>query len=174
MELDLAHGFYAQGNRIAGTYVLEHVNKKTPTMRNQVSLLEEYYGFRDWQKFREGLDDAIALETKEIQSGPAMRGRGKSETSEIEKILRRLTVQLDGESTTAAEQGRGLQELGYVLSIAFPERNRTRENARRMARRRNKLRCENQSTSKMDRRRKERQPSRATSEERVGPKKSYW
>ena len=93
---DLAHGFFSVGNRVAGTYVLEHANKLRPDMKNTVSLLEEYYGFRDWTKFRAALDDAIALRANLEKAKDASY---KSDV-ETEKILRRLTVQLDGERTT--------------------------------------------------------------------------
>lgn len=84
---DLAGAFYSAGNRAAGTYVLEYVNTRTPGLKNQAKLMEELYGLRQWDKFREIREQAFTqpntLDT--------------NESIEVEKTLRRLTVQLDGE-----------------------------------------------------------------------------
>jgi hypothetical protein len=83
----LSDSYFAHGNRKAGVYVLDAVNRKAPAMKSYVRLMEEDYGFRDWQKFEADLDGANEL-------------RAKGDTTadvESEKIVRRLTVQLDGE-----------------------------------------------------------------------------
>ncbi len=55
---DLSDAYFAHGNRKAAVYILEAVNRKEPTLKSYVRLMEEDYGFRDWQKFETELDGA--------------------------------------------------------------------------------------------------------------------
>ncbi len=89
---DLAEAFYSAGNRQAGTKVLETVNQRTPSLVHQIRLMEEFYGLREWDKFRLTLDQAA--------QNPVPQGGLDSKS---EKILRRLSVQLDGERASRAE-----------------------------------------------------------------------
>ena len=89
---NLAEAFYSAGNRVAGTRVLEHVNQRTPTLTHQIRLMEEYYGLRQWEKFRLTLDQAAKNPTPPEGIDP-----------KSEKILRRLSVQLDGERASRPE-----------------------------------------------------------------------
>jgi tetratricopeptide (TPR) repeat protein len=82
----LADGFYSNGNRVAGTRVLAHVNQREPGLNRQIRLLEEYYGLRDWDKFHAVLDQAMAM--PKLAEG--LDPKSKS-------LLKRLSVQLDGE-----------------------------------------------------------------------------
>ena len=110
---ELSEAYFAHGNRKAGIYVLDAVNRKQPTLKSYVRLLEEDYGFRDWQKFDAGLDGAMDL---------AAKGGTVSKDGESEKILRRLTVQLDGERMSH-EQSAGAFKKTVLLYLAlFPTR----------------------------------------------------
>src|SRR6185312_1857740 len=51
----LADSYFAHGNRKGGVYVLSAVNRKQPTLTGYVRLMEEDYGFRDWDKFQADL-----------------------------------------------------------------------------------------------------------------------
>ena len=84
----LAYGFYAAGNKVAGTKTLAIVTDRNPTLKNQVQLLEEYYGLRQWDKFAD-LRERIAPDS--------ISKLGKDEIRDIEKIMRRLVVQLEAE-----------------------------------------------------------------------------
>ena len=84
----LAYGFYAAGNKVAGSRVLAIVTDRNPTLKNQVQLLEEYYGLRKWDKFRD-LRERIKPDTVSKLS--------EKEVREVENIMRRLVVQLEAE-----------------------------------------------------------------------------
>ena len=88
----LAEAYFSAGNKIAGTNVLTYVAERKPTPAVQVRLLEEFYGLRQWDRFRETLSDLMGSKDA---AAPGWDGRDDSE-----KILRRLTVQLDGERTS--------------------------------------------------------------------------
>ena len=111
---NLAFGFYAAGNRTAGTRVLALVAARDPKFEYFVRLLEEYYGQRSWDKFREvreRIDIATAVKL------------GIDERKEVEKILRRLVVQLDGEregNPTALPEFLGIAE---IYSQIFPKQD---------------------------------------------------
>lgn len=85
---DLSGAFYSAGNRAAGTYVLDYVNTRNPQLKYQAKLMEELYGLRQWDKFREVREQAMMAPPVALE---------KNDAIEIEKTLRRLTVQLDGE-----------------------------------------------------------------------------
>jgi hypothetical protein len=107
---DLSESYLAQGNRAAGTYVLNFSNSKKPTLKGTIRLLEEYYGFRDWQKFDVALDSAAGLASKSsVNNDP-----------ESEKILRRLTVQLDGERITQPQRAEEFKTTAMLYLQLYP------------------------------------------------------
>jgi hypothetical protein len=129
---DLAEAFYSAGNRAAGTRALELVNARAPKLAHQIRLLEDYYGVRDWDRFR-ALMPRIPAQTA-----------GDAE-AESEKVLRRLIVQLDGERVTKPEVAADFQgaiELHLALFPKAEERERMiegwlaaeREDARKIER----------------------------------------
>jgi hypothetical protein len=109
---DLSDAYFAHGNRKAGVYILDAVNRKNPTLKGYVRLMEEDYGFRDWAKFNAELDSAMDLATK----GPT------NPDAETEKIMRRLTVQLDGERATQANSAEGFKKSVLLYLALFPQR----------------------------------------------------
>lgn len=90
---ELADSFYAAGNKNAGTYILAEANRKRPEIKHQARLLEEYYGQRNWEEFRN-------LLSKTIAAAQPIADMKQIASIEAEKILRRLTVQFDGERIT--------------------------------------------------------------------------
>jgi hypothetical protein len=107
---DLAEAFYSTGNRQAGTRALEHVNARTPTLQHQIRLMEEYYGLRNWDKFRAVMDQAAS------KPAPA-----EGVDPKTEKILRRLSVQLDGERASRAEFGGDFKSVVLLYMHLFPK-----------------------------------------------------
>ncbi len=85
---NLAYGFYAAGNKTAGTNVLAVVTAHAPNIKNQIRLLEEYYGLRKWDQFRE---------LRERVEPAAISGMDLDSQKNAEKIMRRLAVQLEAE-----------------------------------------------------------------------------
>lgn len=94
----LADAYFSSGNRLAGTLVLEEVALKNPSAFNSIRLMEEYYGFRNWQGFQAQSSKLKKQITPELITG--LQDKTRDESFEAEKILRRLTVQLDGERKT--------------------------------------------------------------------------
>lgn len=47
---NLVEAFYVAGNRRAGSHLLAYLNEQGPSLYYQVRLLEEYYGFRNWDQ----------------------------------------------------------------------------------------------------------------------------
>jgi hypothetical protein len=85
----LMEGFFGEGNRVAGVAFLSYLNRKKPDTFSQVRLMEEYYGFRNWEKYETFLSKAI--------SSMKVLDLTNKNNKKIQKIMRRLVVQLDGE-----------------------------------------------------------------------------
>ena len=92
----LVEAFYVAGNRRAGGHLLSALNAKNPKLYFEVRLLEEFYGFRNWEK----VDDLLSsLEKRSFQDIPS-----KEVTAlEIRKIFRRYLVQIDSEAGGAPQ-----------------------------------------------------------------------
>jgi hypothetical protein len=86
----LAESYFASGNTIAGTRILEDINREDPQTYYQVRLLEYMYGAREWSKVNNYL---TALVIKSDSDLPQY----KDEREEVHKILKRFIVQLDAE-----------------------------------------------------------------------------
>ncbi len=87
---DLGEAFFAIGNRKAGVTVLTYVNRLRPNAFYSSRLAEEYYGFRQWDELRSVLNTLESLTSKISELDEKKRDA-------LDKILRRLVVQLDGE-----------------------------------------------------------------------------
>lgn len=111
---NLSDAYFAHGNRKGGVYVLSAVNRKTPTLKGYVRLMEEDYGFRDWTKFETDLDGALELHGK----GASLKGDVESE-----KILRRLTVQLDGERASRPTSAEQFKKSVMLYLALYPDSN---------------------------------------------------
>lgn len=85
---NLAYGFYAAGNKQAGTNILAIVTAREPNIKNQIRLLEEYYGLRKWDQYRE---------LRERVDPATITSIDPDSQKDAEKIMRRLAVQLEAE-----------------------------------------------------------------------------
>lgn len=86
----LTEAFYVAGNRYAGSHLLAELNKKEPNLYYEVRLLEEFYGFRKWDRVNEYLE---ILEKRSVVNIPLKA----EEAKEVIVILRRFVVQVDAE-----------------------------------------------------------------------------
>ncbi len=94
LESDLTEAFYAAGNRMAGSNLLMKLNNKNPELFNEVRLLEEFYGFRNW--------DNVELFLSKLEKRPSLTlPANKDKSEEMKKIIRRYIVQIDAESQVA-------------------------------------------------------------------------
>ncbi len=107
LHAKLTEAFYAAGNRNAGSNLLAKLNTKNPTIYNEVRLLEEFYGFRNWDKVEEYL---TRLEDRKKTVLPA----NKEKSKEVLETLRRYVVQVDAESQVAEDL---LPILGRSIDI---------------------------------------------------------
>lgn len=124
---DLADAFFAAGNKKAGVYVLEFVVKKTPSLPNFAKLLEEHYGFRDWSKFNADLTGLFHFLDKPSS-------KDLEQKSEAEKIIKRLTVQLDGERASNPDRADEFKRtvLLYLTLVPATEKNKAQDRAQMM------------------------------------------
>ncbi len=118
----LSESYYSSGNKIAGTALLEVVGRENGDAQTKIRLLEELYGFRRWADFRKNLDDLTQMTAAGLTK--AKLGTAE-EAQESEKILRRLSVQLDGErqgDKERVEEFKGTVLLYLSLFPFTPER----------------------------------------------------
>ena len=111
---DLADADYAAGNKVAGTWVLEQVNRRTPHLKFQARLLEENYGARNWDRFHELLEQVSRASPADLAS------MDQATQVEVEKILRRMTVQLDGERISQKQFVAEFQSAVLAYLRIFP------------------------------------------------------
>ena len=86
----LVEAFYVAGNRLAGSNLLSELNKSDPNLYYEVRLLEEFYGFRKWDK----VENYLSIIEKRRPSDIPTK---KEEAAEVLTILRRFIVQVDAE-----------------------------------------------------------------------------
>lgn len=86
----LVEAFYVAGNRLAGSTLLAELNKSDPNLYYEVRLLEEFYGFRKWDK----VENYLSIIEKRKPSDIPVKAE---EASEVLTILRRFIVQVDAE-----------------------------------------------------------------------------
>lgn len=92
----LVEAFYVAGNRFAGSNLLAELNKADPNLYYEVRLLEEFYGFRKWDK----VENYLSILEKR---GPSNIPLKAEEAKEILTILRRFIVQVDAEMQVVAD-----------------------------------------------------------------------
>ncbi len=86
----LVEGFYVAGNRLAGSTLLVELNSTEPNLYYEVRLLEEFYGFRKWDKVEKYI---TVLEKRKLADIP----KKAEEAKEVLAIMRRFVVQVDAE-----------------------------------------------------------------------------
>lgn len=111
--LETGEAFFVNGNRPAGTKFLAYVNDRKPEVRFQARLLEEYYGSRNWDAFRDILEQAESSKSQ-LPTDPV-------QVSETDKIMKRLCIQLDGERTTQTQYAKDFQRTIMVYLQLFPK-----------------------------------------------------
>lgn len=92
----LVEAFYVAGNRFAGSSLLAELNKDDPNLYYEVRLLEEFYGFRNWEKVQTYLSIIEKRTPKNLPIKP-------EEAKEVQTILRRFIVQVDAEMQVVAD-----------------------------------------------------------------------
>ena len=92
----LVEAFYVAGNRLAGSTLLAELNSQDPNLYYEVRLLEEYYGFRKWDKVEKYLSTVEKRTKLDIPKKP-------EEAKEVLAILRRFIVQVDAEMVVAKD-----------------------------------------------------------------------
>lgn len=92
----LVEAFYVAGNRYAGSNLLAELNKEDPNLYYEVRLLEEFYGFRKWDK----VDNYLTIIEKRKATDLPVK---PEEAKEVLTILRRYIVQVDAEMQVVKE-----------------------------------------------------------------------
>lgn len=92
----LVEAFYVAGNRRAGSHLLAYINSQTPSLYFETRLLEEFYGFRNWEKVDTLLTALSSRTSKDIPSK-------LEHAKEVQKIFRRYLVQVDSEANVAPD-----------------------------------------------------------------------
>lgn len=113
LMVELADGYFAAGNRSAGVKALETADGKNPSLKNEVRLLEEDYGFRDWDKFR-----SLLTEVTEKASAPGV-AIDPADRKMMDTVLKRLAVQLDGERKTSPQTTGDFQNVTLAWLTLF-------------------------------------------------------
>lgn len=107
---ELAHAYLSAGNKPSGVRALELYDSRTPKLLNQAKILEELYGMRDWDRFQSRLVDFERTANRAPQDA----------SPEVEKICRRLAIQLDAERTTRPERAEEFKRLSMATLLLFP------------------------------------------------------
>ncbi len=93
----LVESFYGAGNRVAGANSLIYLNTKSPDIFYEMRLLEEFYGFRDWDEIEKYLS---ALEKRHAKELP----QKNEESKEFREMLKRVIVQFGSEADQDPKQ----------------------------------------------------------------------
>jgi hypothetical protein len=108
----LADAYLAAGNKPVAVAVLSRINSKKPNFKNQVQLLEESYGSRDWDLFNRTLEQ-ISNTKPEAYTGEELKTQ--------EPAMRRLLVQLDAETRTNPKNAEDLIALSETYVKLYPK-----------------------------------------------------
>jgi hypothetical protein len=109
----LVEAYYVAGNRYAGSHLLADLNKNYPNLYYEVRLLEEFYGFRKWEKVEDYLGQ---VEKRTVVDIPSK----KVEKEEVLKIMRRFIVQVDSETQVIGELKTFLKRSIDVYLTLYP------------------------------------------------------
>ncbi len=92
----LTEAYYVAGNRRAGSHLLAYLNQQKPNLYYETRLLEEFYGFRNWDEVDAYLSAMSGRSSADIPTK-------KEEAKEVQKIFRRFLVQVDAEAQVITE-----------------------------------------------------------------------
>lgn len=109
----IAEAFYVAGNRKAGSNLLAYINEQEPSLYFEVRLLEEVYGFRNWDRVEKFL---TTLEKRSSADIPTK----KDHAEEVQKILRRYLVQVDAEANVAPDLNPFLKRSIDIYLAIYP------------------------------------------------------
>lgn len=109
----LTEAFYVAGNRKAGSNLLAEINKENNNLYYEVRLLEEFYGFRNWDKVQDYL---ASISKKSIKDIPSK----KEEKDEVLKIMRRFIVQVDAEAQVIPDLNDVLKRSINIYLTFYP------------------------------------------------------
>ena len=115
---DLAFAYLTGANKSSGVEVLEVVNARQPTIGRELRLLEEIYGVRDWARFQSHLSSLEHLSKDPAQLTTLANA---DEATELEKIAKRMAIQLDGERVTSPERSNDYKAFSLVALDLFPK-----------------------------------------------------
>jgi hypothetical protein len=87
----LIESFYSAGNRVAGSTVLEFLNEEKSDVFYEIRLLEEFYGFSNWEKVDTYLSKIESRSASELP-------KTKEESKESKAMIKRVIVQFDSEA----------------------------------------------------------------------------
>ena len=86
----LTESYFVAGNRRAGSNLLAYLNRHNASLYYEVRLLEDFFGFKNWQKVGYYLKVISKRSSADIP-------QNKEVANDISKIFRRFMVQLDSE-----------------------------------------------------------------------------
>ncbi len=109
----LVEAFYVAGNRLAGSTLLAELNNQDPNLYYEVRLLEEFYGFRKWDKVEKYLTIMDKRTKADLPKKP-------EEAKEVLTILRRFVVQVDAEMQVAKDLNVFLKHSIDIYLNLFP------------------------------------------------------
>ena len=109
----LTEAYYVAGNRRAGSHLLAYLNQQNPNLYYETRLLEEFYGFRNWDKVDEYLTAMSGRSSTDI---PAK----KEEAKEVQKIFRRFLVQVDAEAQVITDLNDFLKRSIDIYLSLYP------------------------------------------------------
>jgi hypothetical protein len=110
----LVEAFYVAGNRSAGSNTLAELNKVDPNVYYEVRLLEEFYGFRKWNKVEEYLTILEKRKASDIPLKP-------EESKEVLAIMRRFIVQVDAEMQVVKDLDTFLKRSINIYLTFYPK-----------------------------------------------------
>jgi hypothetical protein len=111
----LAAAYFLGGNRVAGIKILTFVHGRNPKLMSALKLLEESHGQRDW----------AAVDSLTNQASTTLLSQSASwtdaERGDAEKILKRVSVQLDQDKSQDAKIKTAFQEVIDLDLALFPK-----------------------------------------------------
>lgn len=111
----LGAAFFSSGNRVAGIRVLALVHGRSPRLLSAVRLIEESHGQRDW-----AMVDSLTNQAATVLLGQSAAWTD-AERTEAEKIVKRVSVQLDQDKSQDPKIKTAFQEVVDLYLALFPK-----------------------------------------------------
>lgn len=110
----LVEAFYSAGNRLAGIKILMALNERSPDVFYEARLIEEYFGYKDFDLMTKYLNKLSLRKKEDIPKLDA-------ETIEFKAMLKRILVQFDSQAQSDKKYGKSLQALIDQYLIFYPD-----------------------------------------------------